>query len=239
MTHENPTPKQRASPTTKHKSSARARMKWLHSTIRGLVLGGLMLGVSGCSLFEYIQRKATQGNITGDSWYVQRIVVNRETFYAPQVLAAHAKWQLAKKEGRELPQPPELQSLNPAQIASISRLYEPSRLQEIAQIEEVATLNFDTQQGRIYGQSGCGSYFSSYVWSDRTHIELANGSSTRKLCALSEVARFEFRFIRELEGDFRVSQKSRDSLILESKDTVLYLYPSPNSPRSQASGNDS
>lgn len=195
-----------------------------------LLANVLVLG-SGCSLFEYIQRKATQGNINGDNWYVQKIVIdNKETFYAPQVLAANAKQNLA--EQKSLPQTmpeekettEELRNLSQAQLDAMSLIYEKARAKEIAQIDEVATLNFDTTQGRISGQSGCGSYFSSYVWSDREHIELSNGSSTRKLCSPSEIVRFEFRFIRDLEGSFKVIQKSKDYLILEGKEMTIYLY---------------
>lgn len=195
-----------------------------------LLANVLVLG-SGCSLFEYIQRKATQGNINGDNWYVQKIVIdNKETFYAPQVLAANAKQNLA--EQKSLPQKmseeketiEELRNLSQAQLDAMSLIYEKAHLKEIAQIDEVATLNFDTTQGRISGQSGCGSYFSSYVWSDREHIELSNGGSTRKLCSPSEIVRFEFRFIRELEGSFKVIQKSKDYLILEGKEMAIYLY---------------
>lgn len=197
-----------------------------------LLASVLVLG-SGCSLFEYIQRKATQGNINGDNWYVQKIVIdNKETFYAPQVLAANAKQNLAEQEQKSLPQKmleakeamEELRNLSQAQLDAMSLIYEKARLKEIAQIDEVATLNFDTTQGRISGQSGCGSYFSSYVWSDKEHIELSNGGSTRKLCSPSEIVRFEFRFIRELEGSFKVIQKSKDYLILEGKEMTIYLY---------------
>ena len=195
-----------------------------------LLANVLVLG-SGCSLFEYIQRKATQGNINGDNWYVQKIVIdNKETFYAPQVLAANAKQNIA--EQNSMPQKmleaketiEELRNLSQAQFDDMSLIYEKAHLKEIAQIDEVATLNFDTTQGRISGQSGCGSYFSSYVWSDREHIELSNGGSTRKLCSPSEIVRFEFRFIRELEGSFKVIQKSKDYLILEGKEMTIYLY---------------
>ncbi|MBR2495505.1 META domain-containing protein [Helicobacter sp.] len=197
------------------------------------ILANVLVLGSGCSLFEYIQRKATQGNINGDDWYVQKIVIdNKETFYAPQVLAANAKQNLAKQEQDDLPQKAlkaketteALNNLSQAQLDAMALIYDKSRLNEIAQIDEVATLNFDTTQGRISGQSGCGSYFSSYIWSDKEHIELSNGGSTRKLCSPSEIVRFEFRFIRELEGSFKVVQKSRDYLVLEGKEMTIYLY---------------
>lgn len=203
-----------SSPISLHTSTNRTLfVKILWAFLWLCVIGVVLLTSSGCSLFEYIQRKATQGNINGDNWYVQKIVIdNKETFYAPQVLATNAKQRLAA-------------------IDSNSSYDEKSRLKEIAQIDEVATLNFDTQQGRISGQSGCGSYFSSYAWSDREHIELSNGSSTRKLCSPGEIVRFEFRFIRDLEGSFKVIQKSKDHLILEGKEMTIYLYRDLSSPQ--------
>lgn len=193
---------------------------WRLVLVYGL-LGAVVLGISGCSLFEYVQRKATQGNLVGEDWYVEKIVIDDNIFYAPQVLAASAQDQKDKPNAK-------LEAngaihFDPAELKIVQASYDKSRIDEIAQIDETATLNFDTTQGRISGQSGCGSYFASYVWSDRNHINITAGSSTRKLCSPSEVSRFEFRFIRDLEGAFRVVQK-KDKLILENTKIVIYLY---------------
>lgn len=211
--------------------------------------GVIVLGVSGCSLFEYVQRKATQGNISSDHWYVQKLIIDDEIFYAPQVLAFSAHATQESDEGttasdsgdKEAPKPAKNDSkdskpqklgtleLEREEIDAIIASYPKDRADEIAHIDEVATLSFDTAQGRISGQSGCGSYFASYVWSDREHINISAGSSTRKLCSPSEVSRFEFRFIRDLEGGFKIIQKHKDKLILESSKIVIHLYRDPES----------
>lgn len=204
---------------------------WRLVLVYGL-LGAVVLGISGCSLFEYVQRKATQGNLVGENWYVEKLVIDDSTFYAPQVLAASAqthttsdkehKDDLNAKLGTKGEAKKEIH-FDIAELKAIQASYDKSRIDEIAHIDEIATLNFDTAQGRISGQSGCGSYFASYVWSDKNHIDITAGSSTRKLCSPSEVSRFEFRFIRDLEGAFRVVQK-KDKLILENTKIAIYLY---------------
>ncbi len=193
---------------------------WRLVLVYGL-LGAVVLGISGCSLFEYVQRKATQGNLVGEDWYVEKIVIDDNIFYAPQVLAASAQDQKDKPNAKL--EANRAIHFDPAELKIVQASYDKSRIDEIAQIDETATLNFDTTQGRISGQSGCGSYFASYVWSDRNHINITAGSSTRKLCSPSEVSRFEFRFIRDLEGAFRVVQK-KDKLILENTKIAIYLY---------------
>lgn len=193
---------------------------WRLVLVYGL-LGAVVLGVSGCSLFEYVQRKATQGNLVGEDWYVEKIVIDDNIFYAPQVLAASAQDQKDKPNAKL--EANRAIHFDLAELKIVQASYDKSRIDEIAQIDETATLNFDTTQGRISGQSGCGSYFASYVWSDRNHINITAGSSTRKLCSPSEVSRFEFRFIRDLEGAFRVVQK-KDKLILENTKIAIYLY---------------
>ncbi len=191
-----------------------------------------LFGVSGCSLFDYIQRKATQGNIIGNDWQIAKIIVGDEVFYAPQMLAKIAKYKLDEQdqENSNDDQNTEQDAKDFAEsIKEASKLAEfasldRAKLQELARIDEVATLNFDIAQGRISGQSGCGSYFASYVWSDKKHIEITAGNSTRKICSPNEISRFEFRLIRGFEGNFSVSQSSKTNLLLENQELKIYLY---------------
>ena len=197
--------------------------------------------MSGCSLLDYIQRKASQGNINGDSWYIERIVVGDEVFYAPQIIAKSAQKML--DSDAELPKmqkdkhdSADVDVLDSAQIPNLDEI-DDNKLKELAQIDEIATLNFDTTQGRISGQSGCGSYFAGYTWSDRKNIEISGGGSTRKLCSPNEVVRFEFRFVRGLDGAFGVEQKDKNTLTLTSKNMTIYLYKNKDMPKAEEDEN--
>ena len=198
--------------------------------------------VSGCSLLDYIQRKASQGNISGDNWYIERIVVGDEVFYAPQIIAKSAQ-KMLNSDAAELPKvqkdkhdSADVDVLDSAQIPNLDDI-DDNKLKELAQIDEIATLNFDTTQGRISGQSGCGSYFASYTWSDRKNIEISGGGLTRKLCSPNEVVRFEFRFVRGLEGAFGVAQKDKNTLTLTSKNMTIYLYKNKDMPKAEEDEN--
>lgn len=206
----------------------------------------VLCAFSGCSLFDFIQRKATQGNLPANEWYIQKIVVfsqnsgeNGEEFLSPQVLAQNA--QEALKQG--LPNTQGAQSTQQSSSTNEASNNanensensansgngtnggsEPTPLQELAQIDKIATMDFDTKENRISGESGCGSYYARYAWNDKSHLEIIPGSATRKICTPREVTRFEFRFVRGLEGAFEITQKDEKTLTLKSEKMAIYLY---------------
>lgn len=101
---------------------------------------------------------------------------------------------------------------------------QPTPLYELAQIDKIATMEFETKENRISGESGCGSYYARYSWNDKTHLEIVPGSATRKICTPREVSRFEFRFVRGLEGVFEITHKDEKKLTLQSEKMTIHLY---------------
>lgn len=196
----------------------------------------IICGFSGCSLFDFIQRKATQGNLPANEWYIQKIVVfsensseNGEEFLSPQVLAQNAQESL--KNG--LPQESNQQSdkikqhsqdTNENNANNANNNSQPTPIYELAQIDKIATMDFDAKENRISGESGCGSYYARYSWNDRTHLDIIPGSATRKICTPREVTRFEFRLVRGLDGVFEITHKEEKSLILKGEKMTIYLY---------------
>lgn len=209
----------------------------------------VLCGFSGCSLFDFIQRKATQGNLPANQWYIQKIVVfsensgeNGEEFLSPQVLAQNAQQSL-KQAQQDLPNTQNTQASSVSNETSngtnqsnningnntnntngTNGGYEPTPLQELAQIDKIATMDFDTKENRISGESGCGAYYARYAWNDKSHLEIVPGSATRKICTPREVTRFEFRFVRGLDGKFEITQKDEKTLTLKGEKMTIYLY---------------
>lgn len=166
----------------------------------------VVMVLCGCSLLNIIQKKINEGEIEGEAFQVEKIIIGNQTYKAPQVLAKEAKERL---EGKPNSQPRD------------SNLQTPDI--ELAKIKGIATVIFDKNEDTIYGLSGCGSYFSSYRWENRTAILVEYGTKTRQICDSREVMRFDFRFLRDFEGTFKVIQDDRGSLILQSKDLTIHL----------------
>lgn len=178
------------------------RLKTLFVFVACLVL------FSGCSIFGMLDQKLNSGSIKGDEFIINKIEIDGKTYVAPQVLAKLAKEELQKPEkDREKIQDSE------------------SSLEDLAEIDGVATLNFISKDSRIAGSSGCGSYFASYRWTNTKTINITPGGQTRKICNPSDVMRFDFRFMRALEGDFIVKQYKNDDLVMSGKSMKIYLKP--------------
>lgn len=163
---------------------------------------------SGCSIFEMLDKKLNSGSIKGDEFIVHKIEIDGKTYVAPQVLAQLAKEELKKpSHEREAIQDSE------------------SSLEDLAEIDGVATLNFISKDSSIAGSSGCGSYFASYRWTNTKAIHITPGGQTRKICNPNDVMRFDFRFMRALEGEFVIKQNKNDDLIMSGKSMKIYLKP--------------
>lgn len=197
----------------------------------------ILCGFSGCSLFDFIQRKATQGNLPANQWYVEKIIITDEEFFSPQVLAQNAQESLKNGLPQESSQAPSNASnetgtsngnnngnANGGSNGNGSTNPQPTPLYELAQIDKIATMEFETKENRISGESGCGSYYARYSWNDKTHLEIVPGSATRKICTPREVSRFEFRFVRGLEGVFEITHKDEKKLTLQSEKMTIHLY---------------
>lgn len=194
----------------------------------------ILCGFSGCSLFDFIQRKATQGNLPANQWYVEKIIITDEEFFSPQVLAQNAQESLKNGLPQESSQAPSNASnetsasngnnANGSSNGNGSTSSQPTPLYELAQIDKIATMEFETKENRISGESGCGSYYARYSWNDKTHLEIVPGSATRKICTPREVSRFEFRFVRGLEGVFEITHKDEKKLTLQSEKMTIHLY---------------
>lgn len=194
----------------------------------------ILCGFSGCSLFDFIQRKATQGNLPANQWYVEKIIITDEEFFSPQVLAQNAQESLKNGLPQESIQAPSNTSneananngnnSNGGNNGNGSTSSQPTPLYELAQIDKIATMEFETKENRISGESGCGSYYARYSWNDKTHLEIVPGSATRKICTPREVSRFEFRFVRGLEGVFEITHKDEKKLTLQSEKMTIHLY---------------
>lgn len=194
----------------------------------------ILCGFSGCSLFDFIQRKATQGNLPANQWYVEKIIITDEEFFSPQVLAQNAQESLKNGLPQESIQAPSNASnetnanngnnSNGGNNGNGSTSSQPTPLYELAQIDKIATMEFETKENRISGESGCGSYYARYSWNDKTHLEIVPGSATRKICTPREVSRFEFRFVRGLEGVFEITHKDEKKLTLQSEKMTIHLY---------------
>lgn len=194
----------------------------------------ILCGFSGCSLFDFIQRKATQGNLPANQWYVEKIIIADEEFFSPQVLAQNAQESLKNGLPQESIQAPSNannetnanngNNSNGGNNGNGSTSSQPTPLYELAQIDKIATMEFETKENRISGESGCGSYYARYSWNDKTHLEIVPGSATRKICTPREVSRFEFRFIRGLDGAFEIIHKDERKLTLQGQKMTIHLY---------------
>ena len=194
----------------------------------------ILCGFSGCSLFDFIQRKATQGNLPANQWYVEKIIIADEEFFSPQVLAQNAQESLKNGLPQESSQSSSSQNDSNTSNATSNNSSnggsngngnsQPTPLYDLAQVDKIATMEFETKEHRISGESGCGSYYVRYSWNDKTHLEIIPGSATRKICTPREVSRFEFRFVRGLDGVFEITHKDEKKLTLQSEKMTIHLY---------------
>lgn len=66
-----------------------------------------------------------------------------------------------------------------------------------------ATINFDTDQNRIYGNAGCNNYTAN-IEIEHNKLIIKRRTFTRKFCESPEVMEYEFEFLRNLEGEYEI-----------------------------------
>ncbi len=169
----------------------------------------LFIVFTGCSIFDIFQKKMTQGNISENTFKIQKIIIKNQIYEAPQILAKEAKSRLRSKTLNSKPQP-RAKNLQ-------------SKDEVLAAIKSVATMTFNTKEGRIFGSSGCGSYFANYTWKNRNTISISDNTRTRPICNPTEVTRFDFNFLRNFRGNFRMIEPNDGTLILQSSNMTIYL----------------
>ncbi|WP_051420685.1 META domain-containing protein [Helicobacter pametensis] len=89
--------------------------------------------------------------------------------------------------------------------------------------EEIPSLRFDTQELKLYGNTGCNAFFATYVWLDDQKLEMRNSGMTRKMCS-EEAIRFEQKLMEEFDGDFEVHKEGKN-LILKRENLQITLSP--------------
>ncbi|PAF46208.1 hypothetical protein BKH46_08495 [Helicobacter sp. 12S02634-8] len=94
--------------------------------------------------------------------------------------------------------------------------------EHLLDLKEIATMNFDPSEHRIYGVTGCNNYFASYAWKDSDHLEVGNTGMTRKLCEPDTLMSFEFRLMRNFNGIFSV-KRNGTSMVLDNGKMQIYL----------------
>lgn len=92
--------------------------------------------------------------------------------------------------------------------------------------EEVPYLRFDTVEFKVYGNTGCNTFFANYVWVNDKTIEMRNSGLTRRMCASEEAMKFEQKLMEEFDGEFEVIEdKEKNTLILKKPQLEIILEP--------------
>lgn len=73
-------------------------------------------------------------------------------------------------------------------------------------IAKSATFNIDND--RIYGNSGCNSYFAGFSRGSDS-IMIGTAGATRMYCANEEDNQFENIYLKNLDGEFKISGDSK------------------------------
>lgn len=183
---------------------------------------------SGCSVLNIFQ-----GSFNGKDWEIEKIVVQGKEYDALRVMKDKALAVLKTKNEaiKTQEEGEEAQSLVEGGEQDLQSLIEDEKqeelslndLQELAQLDEISTLSFDTEQNKIYGNAGCNNFSADYVWKDADNIEIYEVNITRKLCTPSLVMTFELRFARNLKGVFFVEKQDKTSMVLKNKKVQIYL----------------
>lgn len=95
---------------------------------------------------------------------------------------------------------------------------------EPLEYDEIPSMRFDTAELKLYGNTGCNSFFASYVWVGDDKIEMRNSGMTRKMCHSQVAMQFELKLMEEFDGEFKVT-KEGDNLKLEKENLMINLFP--------------
>lgn len=99
-------------------------------------------------------------------------------------------------------------------------------LYQAKDFEQIPSLRFDTSELKVYGNTGCNTFFANYVWvKDKENvIEMRNSGMTRKMCASSEAMKFEQKLMEDFDGEFEVIE-DKENLILKKETLLINLEP--------------
>lgn len=82
--------------------------------------------------------------------------------------------------------------------------------------------SFNVENDRIFGNTGCNNYFTGLKINDNGSISTSLAGSTRMMCHEDVINQFEYQYLKNLEGNFSVSQ-SGENIILESHSARIIL----------------
>lgn len=88
--------------------------------------------------------------------------------------------------------------------------------------DDVPNMRFDTAELKLYGNTGCNSFFASYVWVDEKKIEMRNSGITRRICQSENAMRFEQKLMEEFDGEFEVIEEG-DEIRLRREELTINL----------------
>ncbi|RDU74101.1 hypothetical protein CQA57_03145 [Helicobacter anseris] len=204
--------------------------------VKWIIFGFASLILTGCSILNIFQ-----GSFAQDDWEIEKIVVKNKEYLALGELKELALQKLQQQQKNTMEENQEAQQDenntsegNLQDFDTQGSLLQQSDeqetkedtlqdLQELAQIDEVSTLRFDTKQSKIFGVAACNNFSADYSWKDADNIEIYEVNITRKLCSPSQVMGFELRFARNLKNIFFVEKKGKTAMILKNKDVQIFL----------------
>lgn len=105
-------------------------------------------------------------------------------------------------------------------------------------LEQVPTMRFDTQELKVYGNTGCNTFFANYVWMSDKTIEMRGSGMTRKMCATEQTMKFEQKLMEEFDGEFEITEvetpTKEKNLVLKKDNLIINLTPyNPANPEAQ------
>ncbi|TLD96516.1 META domain-containing protein [Helicobacter jaachi] len=87
--------------------------------------------------------------------------------------------------------------------------------------EAKSNMNFNVNENRIFGISVCNNYFATFTLKGNK-LKVSNIGSSRRMCFPNESMRYEYMFLKYLQGDFIVNKKD-GKIRLEGQEATYYL----------------
>lgn len=93
-----------------------------------------------------------------------------------------------------------------------------------------STMSFDIDENRIFGIASCNNYFATFALDNRT-LTISQKGASRRICFPNESLEYEYIFLQELEGIFKI-KKSGKKMQLIGENATYYLQQLSESPSS-------
>lgn len=106
---------------------------------------------------------------------------------------------------------------------------------ESKNLELTPFMRFDTKEFKVYGNTGCNTFFANYLWVTDKVIEMRNSGMTRRMCASENSMKFEQKLMEEFDGEFEVIE---DGANLTLKKDTLTINLTPLNPSEEDSKGD-